>query len=174
MIIKHFLPSFCLAFYLSAFFGCAALAQQNSIKEQIVGAWTLVSIVNDAPDGSKIEIFGSAPKGTIIFSADGHFSLFQSRAEIPKIAANDRAKVAPEEAIAIVGSLIAYYGSYSVNETDKTISVKIEGSSYANLAGGPEQKRIITSLTADELKFTNPRTPTGATLQTSWKRAKAS
>jgi hypothetical protein len=33
-----------------------------------------------------------------MFSKDGHFSLLQSRAEIPKIAANDRAKAAAEEA----------------------------------------------------------------------------
>jgi hypothetical protein len=36
--------------------------------------------------------FGPSPQGVIIFSKDGHFSLFQSRAEIPKIAANDGAK----------------------------------------------------------------------------------
>jgi hypothetical protein len=41
-----------------------------------------------------------------IFSNDGHFSLFQSRAEIPKIAANDRAKATPEEAQSIVASSI--------------------------------------------------------------------
>jgi hypothetical protein len=50
--------------------------------------------------------------------------------------------------------------------------VTLDGSTFANLLGGPEQKRIITSLTADELKFTNPRTPAGVTLLTVWKRAK--
>ena len=114
------------------------------------------------------------PKGIIIFAKDGYFSLFQSRAEIPKIAASDRAKATAEEAAAIVGGSIAYYGTYSVNEADKVISVKIAASTYANMAGGPEQKRIITSLTVDEFKFTNPRTPSGVTLHTVWKRAKAS
>jgi hypothetical protein len=38
--------------------------------------------------------------------------------------------------------------------------------------GGGEQKRVLTSLTAGELKFTNPRTPSGATLEVVWKRAK--
>jgi hypothetical protein len=40
------------------------------------------------------------------------------------------------------------------------------------MIGGAEQKRIVTSLTADELKFTNPRTPAGETLEIVWKRAK--
>ena len=148
-------------------------AQQNSIKDQLVGTWILVSVVNEAADGSKTEGFGSSPKGIIIFANDGHFSLFQSRAEIPRIAASDRAKATPEEAMAIVGSAIAYYGTFSVAD-DKTILVKISASTFANVAGGPEQKRIITALTADELRFTNPRTPAGVTLHTVWKRAKPS
>ena len=75
----------------------AAFAQQKSAKEQIVGAWTLVSVTSEMDDGKKGEPFGPSPKGVIIFSNDGHFSLFQSRAEIPKIAANDRAKATPKK-----------------------------------------------------------------------------
>jgi hypothetical protein len=108
-------------------------------------------------DGSKAEPFGNDPRGVIVFTPEGYFSLLQSRRELPKIAANDRAKATPEEATAIVEGSIAYYGTYSVNEADKTIAVKIEQ----------------TSLTADELKFTNPRTPAGVTLLTAWKRAQA-
>jgi len=67
---------------------------------------------------------------------------------------------------------IAYFGTYSVNEADKVITAQVEGSTFANLIGGADQKRIITSLTADELTFTNPATPSGATLQLVWKRAK--
>jgi hypothetical protein len=73
--------------------------------------------------------------------------------------------------MAIVASAIAYYGSYRVSETDNTILVKVDASTFANVAGGTEQKRIITSLTADEFRMTNPRTPAGVTLQVIWKRA---
>jgi Lipocalin-like domain len=149
-----------------------AMSQQKPIKEQIVGAWTLVSVTAERPDGSKGEPFGNNPKGIIIFTPDGYFSLLQSRADVPKLAENDRAKATPEEAKGIVSSSIAYYGTYSVNEAEKSLVVKIEGSTFSNLIG-PEQKRIVTSLTSEELKFTNPRTPAGVTLQTGWKRASA-
>jgi hypothetical protein len=149
------------------------VAQQSALKEQLVGAWALVAVVGERADGTKFEPFGPNPKGVIIFTNDGHFSLFQSSAGVPKIAANDRAKATPEEATAIVRESIAYYGTYSVNEGEKTLAVKLVGSTYANLVGGPEQKRIVTSLTSEELKFTNPRTPAGVTLLTVWKRAKA-
>jgi hypothetical protein len=174
MTKRRWMLGLCVAAALggASFLGFAA-AQQNAIKDQLVGTWMLVSVVNEAVDGSKSEGFGSSPKGVIIFASDGHFSLFQSRAEIPRIAASDRTKATPEEAMAIVGSSIAYYGTFSVSD-DKTILVKIDASTFANVAGGPEQKRLITVLTADELRFTNPRTPAGVTLHTVWKRAKPS
>jgi hypothetical protein len=48
----------------------------------------------------------------------------------------------------------------------------VETSTFPNLVGAPNQRRIITSITADEMKFTNLRTPAGVTLHFVWKRAK--
>jgi lipocalin-like protein len=151
----------------------AASAEPKSIKEQIVGAWTLVSVTSEMGDGKKGEPFGASPKGVMIFTGDGHFSLFQSRAEIPKIAANDRAKATPDEAQGIVASSIAYYGTYAIDENTKVMVVNLAASTFANVAAIPNQKRTIALLTADELKFDNPRTPSGMTLRTAWKRAAA-
>lgn len=150
-----------------------ASEQQRTLKEQLLGAWVLTAVAGERADGSTFEPFGSNPKGIIIFAGDGHFSLFQSSDKVPRIAANDRAKATAEEATAIVGESIAYYGTYAVNEQDKSLSVRLDGSTFSNLVGGPDQKRIVTSVTAEELKFTNPRTPAGVTLLTVWKRAKA-
>jgi hypothetical protein len=171
---RRIVLSLCAVTLLSlAFRPDRAASQQSSIRDQIIGAWTLVAAVNERADGSKVDQFGPNPKGIIIFAREGYFSLFQSQAEVPKLAGSDRAKVTPDEAMAVVRAAIAYYGTYSVNEAEKILSVRIEGSTFANLAGGGEQKRIITSLTANELKFTNPRTPNGSTLHTVWKRAQS-
>jgi hypothetical protein len=59
-----------------------------------------------------------------------------------------------------------------VDEGTKTINVNIEASTFPNLVGAPNQRRIVTSTTADEMKFTNPRTAAGLTLEIVWKRAK--
>jgi len=108
----------------------------------------------------------------VIYTSDGHFAFVSVRADLPKLANPDRARATAEEAQAVMAGSIAYYGTYSINEVDKVITPKVEGSTFANMIGGAEQKRIITSLTADELKFTNPRTPSGETLEIVWKRAK--
>ena len=161
-----------IALGLSLALAGTAFAQQQSAKDQIVGAWALVSVTSETDDGKKGEPFGPSPKGAMIFSSDGHFSLFQSRAEIPKIAANDRAKATPEEAQTIIANSIAYYGTYTIDEASKTMTVNVTASTYANVAAIPNQKRMITLLTPDDLKFDNPRTPNGMTLRTAWKRAK--
>jgi len=147
-----------------------ALAQQKSLKEQLVGTWILVSSAIIRPDGTKTD--RPNLKGIVIYTSDGHFALVNVRADLPKLAANNRARATAEEARAVVAGSIAYFGTYSVNEVEKVITAKVEGSTFANLIGGAEQKRIITSLTADELKFINPTSPSGVTLELVWKRAK--
>ena len=121
-----------------------AHAQQKPIKDEIVGAWSLVAVTAELANGNSAEPFGANPKGTIIFTPDGHFALFQSRSELPKIAANDRTKATTEEAAAIVGGSIAYYGTYSVDEAEKSLAVVLEGATFANLLGGPAQKRLAS------------------------------
>jgi hypothetical protein len=156
----------------AALFADNAVSQQRSPQEQLVGAWTLVSADSVRNDGSKVQVFGLNPKGTLIFTSDGHFALVQMRSDLPKLASDSRDRGTPEENKAVVQGSIAYFGTYAVNEAEKIITLQLEGSTFANLVGGSEQKRLITSLTADELKFVNPRTPSGATLEVGWKRAR--
>lgn len=144
-------------------------AHAQSMREQITGAWSFVSVVSERQDGTRAEPFGAAPTGLIIFTADGHFSLFQSRATLPRIAANDRARATAEEAQSIVEGSIAYFGTYTVNEAERSLTLRLAGSTYANLP--PVQHRQVTLLNANELHFINPRTPSGVTLRTVWRRA---
>ncbi len=149
-----------------------SVAQQKSLKDQLVGVWTLTSADSVRNDGSKVEVFGPNPKGTLIYTSDGHFALVQMRSDLPKLASNSRDRGTPEENKAVVQGSIAYFGTYAVNEAEKVITLHLEGSTFANLAGGGEQKRLITSLTLDELKFVIPKTPSGSTLEVGWKRAR--
>jgi hypothetical protein len=55
----------------------------------------------------------------------------------------------------VVRGSIAYYGTYTVNDAEKTITVHIERSSFPNL-NGTDGKRILALLSADETKYTNP------------------
>jgi hypothetical protein len=148
----------------------SAIAQQKSLKDQLVGTWMLSSWEQTYPDGRKDQAFGSAPKGIHSFSPDGRFALIFLRPDIPKVASNDRVRPTTKEAMAIAKGAIAYYGTYSVNEADKTIALNLEGTSYSNQIGLP-QKRIITLISASELKYENPRSTSGGQIRVGLKRA---
>lgn len=154
-----------------------AIAQQKSLKEQLVGTWTMVLCEVVQPDGTKTPLVaGNDPTGQYIFTDNGHFS-FQAAADLPKLASNSRMKTTPEENKAVVQGSVAYYGTYTVNDADKTIALHIERSSFPN-QNGSDGKRIVTALSTDEMKYINPlrgdlpSIATGGSINCTYKRAK--
>lgn len=143
--------------------GASAVAQQQSLKEQLVGTWTFVTSTDNR--------WGPNPKGMLIFDANGRYVLVINRSDLPKIAANRVDQGTAEENKAVMKGMIVTFGTYSVNEADKTINTQIEGGSFPNLWGGT-QKRVIKSLTAEELKYLNPATTVGTSTEAVWKRAR--
>jgi hypothetical protein len=146
-----------------------AVAQTKSLKDQLVGMWTLVSETDITSDGKKSEGFGPNPLGTYIFDAGGHFAQMLMRADLPKF--DNRLQGTPDQNKAVAQGSVAYYGTYTVDEAAKAVNVHVLGGSFAKF-NGTDGKRIITSLTADELKFTNPTTSGGTSAETVWRRAK--
>jgi lipocalin-like protein len=150
----------------------SALAQQKSLKDQLVGTWNITAVTVDRPDGTKLQPFGANPKGVIMFTSDGHFVLVNTRPGRSKFASNNRLDGTPDENKATTQGSLAYFGTYTVDEAGKTYSIRIDAGSFPN-DEGTEQKRPVTSITADELKFTNPTgTVGGAPAQVTAKRAK--
>jgi len=146
-----------------------SIAQGKSLKDQLVGTWIYVSGTGKRDDGSPVP--RPSMQGTVTYTADGRFHFITTRTDAPKLASSDPARPTPEEAIAIASGSIAYTGTYTVDESAMTIRANVETSTFANLIGAPDQRRIITSITADEMRFTNPRTPAGVTLEFVWRRA---
>jgi len=140
----------------------ASTASAQSAKN-LVGAWDLESAG---------ETWGKDPKGRLVFSADGRYVLVITRNNLPKIASNSRVKGTPEEYKAVAEGSVAHFGRYSVNEKNKTIVLKIEGSSFANW-NGTEQVRPF-EIKGNQLRYTNPKPSAGVppTGQVVWNRAK--
>ena len=83
-------------------------------------------------------------KGMVMYDAGGRFILMAT--EI-----GNRKKVDGNPALNPVGKMINYFGTYTVGESDKTLTHKIVGAS-SPLWDGTEQKRIIT-ISADAMRF---------------------
>ena len=137
--------------------------------QDLVGTWTLVSAINEH-GGSKTDIYGPHPKGILTVDANGRYVLVIARADLPKVASNNRTTATPEENRAIVQGSIAHFGTVSVNAADKTITFKIETSLFPKW-DGTEQQRPFT-VAGDELTYTVPSASGGGTATVVWKRAK--
>ena len=143
-------------------------AQQKALKEQLIGTWTFVSSTGKATDGSPV--WGANPKGILIFTDNGHYSTLIVRADVAKFAANSRLKGTPDENKAVVHGSVASFGTYTVNEANKSFTVRFVASSYPNNAG-TEQTRPFT-IAGDELKVINPASSIGGQTELLYKRAK--
>jgi hypothetical protein len=79
----------------------------GTLKKQIQGSWTLLSIYNEL-DGKKTDVFGSNPKGSMILTPDGRFSIIIVKADLPKFASKNRVKGTTEENQAVVQGSVGY------------------------------------------------------------------
>jgi hypothetical protein len=149
----------------------SAFGQQKSLKSQLIGTWAFVSATDTNKDGTKSDRWGPNPKGSIIFEANGRYSFMISRSDIPKFAANNVNQGTDAENKAVVKGVIANIGTWSVDEATKTLTTTIEAGTFPNL-NGSSQKRIVSSINANEFKYTNPATTTGAVTEAVWKRVK--
>ena len=145
--------------------------QSGGLQQQIQGNWTLVSIYNEWPDGRKLEQFGPDPKGSMTLTADGRFSIFFAKADIPKFASNNRLKGTTKENRAVVHGCLAYFGRYTVSsEKDGLVTLMVEASTFPNW-NGQKQKRVM-SASGDALKVVTPASGIGGTSYIVWQRAK--
>src|SRR5437773_1035904 len=140
--------------------GAAGAQPANSLKDQIVGTWNFVVAEVTAPDGKKSFPFGETPKGILIFTADGRFAQIHVAGDVPKIASNNRLTGTSEEYAAIMKRSLSVFGTWTVDESKKTVTYNILSSSFPNWEG-EAQTRNIDKLTAEEFVNTNPNVAGG-------------
>jgi hypothetical protein len=122
-----------------------ALSAGNAVAqsaEDLVGTWTPV----------KTDVYGPNPKGSLIFEANGRYSLVLMRADLPKYESNKRTQGTPAEYKITVEGSLSHLGTYSVSGTDLVFHV--EASTFPNWTN-TDQKRTILSVSGDELRYTN-------------------
>jgi Lipocalin-like domain len=130
----------------------AASAQSKSLREQLIGTWILSSVVNTDANGVQSTPWGEHPLGVVMFDEAGHFA---------------QMIIDPDKD----ASTIDYFGAYSVDEADKEIVLHVIGSS-ARRFDGKDTKRLVESISDEDLKTHNPTPSLGSSAETVWKRAK--
>jgi len=88
----------------------------------------------------------------------------------PKFKGKTRLDGTAAENKAVVRATAVNFGTWSVNEADKTLTVHQEANIFPN-DDGLDVKRTI-ALAGDELKVTNPNPSSGGTAMSVWRRVK--
>lgn len=154
---------------LSGLSGREATAQ--SAKDQFVGTWRLVSIRYVRPDGVAIEPFGPNAEGMLIFDG-ARFATQVMAADLPKFVSNNRMVGTPQEYEAISHGVVAYFGTYTVGDANRVVTLHIERSSFPNWVGTDQQRKFEFS--GDELRYTAASSTANPaeSAQLVWKRAR--
>ena len=124
-----------------------AQSAAKPLKEQLVGHWHLVSVTigEQTP-------YGAAPQGSMFLDAGGHVSVI--------VISDGGARN------------ISYFGTYTVDDAAKSMTIHVDGSSGGNSnAAGRSFKRQV-QLQGNELVLANdaPKRAPGVIKQT-WKQA---
>jgi hypothetical protein len=149
--MRRMLVGFSLAVGLALLFlgnKCFAQTAGKSLQEALVGHWQLVSVT-----ANERTPYGANPQGSMFLDAGGHFSMI--------VISDGNARS------------VAYFGTYTVSDADKLMSLRIEDSTGGGSpnASGRDLKRLV-ALSGDELTMQN-QTPAGApgNIKLTWKRA---
>jgi hypothetical protein len=108
-----------LPFHLSAQAG-----EANPMKQAILGTWKLVSYIREGVlSGARSDVMGKHPSGYLNYGSDGRMMVM--------IVGSDRRKPAgaiatPDEAEALIKSMLAYAGTYSIDTEAKTVTHHID------------------------------------------------
>ena len=122
-------------------------ASAQSLKDQLVGTWSMESNIEEYADGKKVS-WDPSLKGMVIYDAGGRFMLMG--AEV-----GTRKKVEGNPSLNPVGKMISYFGTYSVDEATKTLTHKIVGAS-SPIWDNTEQKRVVTTIDSSGFKAAAP------------------
>ena len=147
---------------------------ENSLREQLVGAWTLSSCVErDIETGVENHPLGERPLGLILYTPDGYMSAQLQRPERPPFAEGDLLRATPEEYAAAGSSYIAYSGRFFVDEAKKSLSHEMAVSFFPNWV---RQRQVrLVELNGDHLHLSpdGPQRLNGVlkTVTLSWRRA---
>lgn len=148
----------------------ASWAQEKPLKGQLVGAWTLVSQEVTPKDGAKRPgTGGPKAQGILILDASGHFAFVVGAPDRPKLKTTVRRDIPAAELGEATRTFGANFGTWSVNEKDKSLIRKFQLALIPN--NDNQEVKQAASLAKGELKLVQV-TAAGNTVETVYRRAK--
>jgi hypothetical protein len=143
-----------------------AVAQQKSLKDQLVGTWTLVSRDFTLANGTKRQLAGANVKGILIFDTGGRYAEVIGRSDRPKFKSPTQ-PTTEELAAATQDYYGANFGTWSASEADKTLTRRFDSALRPNNEGTDVKETV--SLAGGELKLSRIIPANGARIEDVWR-----
>ncbi len=139
--------------------GGAAVAQEKAsmLKQHLVSAWTLVDVYFEWQGVRRTQPYGPDVKGRLVLDQNGLFSFQVIGANRPKFASSNRREGTPEENATVVRMTESFFGTYSVDEADQTITLRLEHAMFPNWDGSDRKHKVVFK--GAEMLTTGPLTP---------------
>jgi Lipocalin-like domain len=147
----------------------ASSGKAATLADELVGTWAVTEAATHEANGATSYPYGRSPKGTLIFTKDGYFAQIMSAGDIPKFASNNRTNGTADEYKAVVQKSLAFFGTYSVDEATKSITYKVEASTFPNWDGSTQVRSIVV-LNANEFVYRNPSASAGGVAENRYRR----
>lgn len=145
----------------------------ENLREQLIGAWKLVSYQEIPVDGSDpFEPLGHQPRGLIIYTPDGYMSAQLSTADRPDFGSGDWFAGTADDYAAEATSYIAYSGPFHVDEEKQTLTHSMFVSLFPN-TGQTQPRRVKLEDDRLHLGTASPIRSSGKTVNSVliWRRA---
>ena len=117
-------------------------SMNREVIPKLVGSWKLVSFHSQDSSGQTTYPFGKDAQGRLIYEPDGRMAVQLMNPNRPGFASDDPLVTSEEEVRAAFGGYTAYYGTYSVNPDERTITHQIEAALLPNWVG-TDQRRLF-------------------------------
>jgi hypothetical protein len=140
----------------------------SSSHDAMIGTWTLVSVVAER-DGRTFDSYGPNAKGLLVFDANRRYSMIIIAAGLPKFASGNRSSGTADENKAVVAGSVAHFGTYVVDEADKSLTLQIDRATFPNWEGKNNKRSFV--IIGDELVFKEQHASAGGAATTIFKRA---
>jgi hypothetical protein len=111
----------------------------------LVGTWTVVSVVAER-DGRKFDSYGPNAKGMLVFDANGRYSIIFIAGGLPSFGSGIRSSVTADEAMTVVAGSLAHFGTYVVDEADKSITLQVDRATFPNWDGKEKSALLLSGV----------------------------
>jgi lipocalin-like protein len=139
---------------LTGAYGLGLPAHADSLKDQLVGTWKLVSSTRYVGDATQPGFFGTNSMGILMYTADGYMCGNLMNLDRPKFTSPDIRSGTVAEKTAAFDTFFAYCSRFEVNDAERFVVHKVESSLFPNWTGSVQKR--FADLNGNRLTLRTP------------------